>query len=84
MCGDASLQSSNSEICDDGNKVNGDGCTSSCTVESGWECTSVALAKSVCNLKCGNSKLESSNSEICDDGNNVNGDGCSSTCNVEY
>ena len=26
------------EGCDDGNTVNGDGCSSTCTVESGWAC----------------------------------------------
>lgn len=27
-----------SEACDDGNKVNGDGCTSTCTIEKGFTC----------------------------------------------
>jgi cysteine-rich repeat protein len=24
--------------CDDGNLVNGDGCSSTCTIEAGWDC----------------------------------------------
>ena len=24
--------------CDDGNNINGDGCSSLCTIESGWKC----------------------------------------------
>ncbi|MDH3588105.1 MAG: choice-of-anchor J domain-containing protein [Gammaproteobacteria bacterium] len=35
-CGDSALNVD--EICDDGNTANGDGCSSSCQVESGWEC----------------------------------------------
>merc|ERR1711907_649374 len=34
------------ETCDDNNRVNGDGCSSTCTVESGYACTEGA--ESVC------------------------------------
>lgn len=27
-------------MCDDGNTLNGDGCSSICRIENGWECTS--------------------------------------------
>ena len=27
------------EACDDGNKINGDGCSAGCTIETGWTCT---------------------------------------------
>jgi cysteine-rich repeat protein len=37
LCGDGNKPSF--EACDDGNASNGDGCTSSCTVESGFTCT---------------------------------------------
>lgn len=30
------------EECDDGNNDNGDGCSSNCRVESGYECTTYA------------------------------------------
>jgi cysteine-rich repeat protein len=35
-CGDG--KRFGSEQCDDGNKVNGDGCSSTCTLESGYIC----------------------------------------------
>ena len=35
--------------CDDGNVINGDGCSSKCTIESGFNCTTGSkLAPSVC------------------------------------
>jgi cysteine-rich repeat protein len=50
-CGDAFVdqwgEQTASEECDDGNLQNGDGCSSSCTVEAGWEC---AGAPSWCGL----------------------------------
>jgi trimeric autotransporter adhesin len=36
-CGNCSLDSG--EQCDDGNTVNGDGCSAGCAVEIGWSCT---------------------------------------------
>lgn len=53
------------EQCDDGNLTNGDGCSSSCTIESSGGV-------------CGDGTVDSG--EQCDDGNSVNGDGCSATC----
>ncbi|WP_326491791.1 lamin tail domain-containing protein [Myxococcus stipitatus] len=55
------------EACDDGNKVNGDGCESDCTV------TPEKAA-------CGNGKLEGA--EVCDDGNTEDGDGCQADCSL--
>ena len=66
VCGNGFLETG--EQCDDGNNVNGDGCTANCLLEG---ITGV----------CGNSVLETG--EQCEDGNNVNGDGCSSTCQNE-
>lgn len=54
------------EQCDDGNKVDGDGCES--------DCTRTPPPGAV----CGNGKLEGD--EICDDGNTVDGDGCQADC----
>jgi cysteine-rich repeat protein len=66
-CGNGILDSG--EQCDDGNNINGDGCSSNCMIE---HYTPV----------CGNGILDSG--EQCDDGNNINGDGCSSTCVIEH
>lgn len=66
------------EECDDGNAVNGDGCTNIlCLVEHDYVCTG---QPSVCQ-NCGNGIKEGT--EQCDDGNTVNGDGCSATCQTE-
>ena len=65
ICGNDILEEL--EQCDDGNTINGDGCSASCTVENV--------------VACGNGVLEGS--EQCDDGNAVNGDGCSVLCVAE-
>ncbi len=65
-CGNGVKESG--EECDDGNTVNGDGCSSTCQKEEDEP-------------DCGNGVKESG--EECDDGNTVNGDGCSSTCQKE-
>ena len=65
------------EECDDGNAVNGDGCSSNGTIDANWTCSA---APSVCQ-KCFNGIVEGT--ETCDDNNGNNGDGCSSTCAVE-
>jgi cysteine-rich repeat protein len=59
------------EGCDDGNNINGDGCSSICITEAPPTPTQV----------CGNGTKEGS--EQCDDGNRINGDGCNSSCFVE-
>lgn len=83
------------EECDDGNKVDGDGCSNLCRVENGWRCdwqsaeeaqggdTTNEYSKCV-NLvqeNCGNGKIDPG--ETCDDGNNISDDGCSDQCQVE-
>lgn len=65
------------ENCDDGNTFDGDGCTSVCMVQSGWECSGLP---SNCNRLCSNGMIDTG--ENCDDGNSMNGDGCSNSCNV--
>jgi MYXO-CTERM domain-containing protein len=55
------------EECDDGNNVDGDGCSSECESER--------------EPSCGDDNLDPG--EECDDGNNVDGDGCSSECEEE-
>lgn len=61
-CGDGIVQSG--EVCDDGNVVDGDGCSADC--------------KS--NETCGNGIRDIAAGEVCDDGNNVSGDRCSADC----
>jgi len=73
-----------SEICDDGNLVDGDGCSSTCQIESLYQCdlsttNATEGALSVCSL-CGNGVKKLSDGEQCDDGNLTPGDGCSATC----
>ena len=69
--------------CDDGNNINGDGCSSICTIEIGWTCASVIslVTYSVCTPICGDGWIWGV--ETCDDGNLISGDGCKSTCAVE-
>ena len=69
---------------DDGNNSNGDGCSSTWSVESGWTCSggSLTTADSWTEI-CGDGKRFNSISTYWDDGNTVSGDGCSATCAVE-
>ncbi len=64
-CGDGDVDAG--EQCDDGNPMNGDGCTAGCTHEPA--------------PSCGDGHLDAG--EHCDDGNTTAGDGCSATCTVE-
>jgi len=76
VCGDGLI--TGSETCDDSNTTNGDGCASTCQVESGYACTGTP---SVCTTVCGNGIR--TGSETCDDGNTTNNDGCSAVCATE-
>jgi len=69
FCGDGILNSEE-EQCD-----SVEGCTSECTIETGWSC-----AGNNCG-KCGNGKLEAA--EECDDGDMASGDGCGPKCQIE-
>jgi len=97
VCGDGVLDAGAGESCDDGNTTNGDGCSSTCELES--VCGNGILegnevcddgntidgdnCSSTCDAEnfCGDGVLNTS--EACDDGNTTNGDGCSSTCELE-
>lgn len=74
-CGDGFI--ADAEDCDDGNTVDGDGCSSMCLAEGS---SSVDAA-------CGNGDVAYDTTtyagEECDDGNAKNGDGCSSSCTNE-
>lgn len=76
QCGDGIINGA--DECDDENLDDGDGCSSTCTVEAGWEC---AGEPSACNLICSNGTVDVG--ETCDDGNADNGDGCSDSCSPE-
>ncbi|MEO7330316.1 MAG: DUF4215 domain-containing protein [Minicystis sp.] len=65
------------EQCDDGNYVSGDGCSDTCDIELGYECTGIP---SEC-FQCGDGKIQPP--ETCDDGNTADGDGCSRYCQLE-
>lgn len=74
------------DYCDDGNDQDGDGCNSTCQVETGWECTGATeTSPDTCSDLCGDGVIGVSlGSDVyCDDGNTVDGDGCSMTCGVE-
>jgi cysteine-rich repeat protein len=82
------------ESCDDGNTLDGDGCSATCAkegvcgngiLEPGEECDDENFqpgdgCDAECNVEtgCGNGFLDVG--EGCDDDNRVSGDGCSATC----
>jgi MYXO-CTERM domain-containing protein len=67
------------ENCDDGDVMNGDGCSSTCAIEMGWTCMG---NPSVCTFGgCGDGTLEPG--EECDDGDVSPFDGCDAACMVE-
>lgn len=82
-CGDGLWNPENSmgEPCDDGNAVNGDGCSSTCQIESGWTCGLAGSGSSACKPICGDGYLRGI--EQCDDKNHTDNDGCSSNCQIE-
>ncbi len=69
------------ESCDDGNTIDGDGCSATCQVETGWTCPidtddeTNARWTPGCLPLCGDGLLVGD--ETCDDGNNEAFDGCS-------
>jgi len=69
------------EECDDSNTTNGDGCSSSCTVETDYDCGTAS--PSVCTLvtsSCGNGLRTST--ESCDNGAVGPISGCTAACVV--
>lgn len=67
------------ETCDDGNSLNSDGCSSSCVIEAGYQCTK--SQPSYCWDECGDGRVSAR--EKCDDGNGEYNDGCSEDCRLE-
>lgn len=92
-CGDGTLDTK-CEICDDGNRIDGDGCDSNC--EASGCGNGIVTAGEVCDdgnstsgdgcddnctpTGCGNGVATPG--EQCDDGNDVDGDGCERNCTV--
>jgi fibro-slime domain-containing protein len=69
------------EACDDGNTMDGDGCSANCkVVERGFSCQPPGQP---CHrvARCGDGIVVLP--ELCDDGNTTAGDGCSATCKIE-
>lgn len=90
FCGNGKYEKTYGETCDDGNIINGDGCSSICKIENGWSFKIYSLIenKSYCNRQvnsdsfCGNGVVEGN--EECDDGFPLkNNDGCSTGCRTE-
>lgn len=77
LCGNA--VKNDTEACDDGNNVAGDGCSDSCTVELGYLCA-VPGQRCALNVVCGDGQMGPH--EVCDDGNAAGGDGCSADCHA--
>lgn len=94
-CGDAYLNPTAGEQCDDGNTANGDTCDSLCRdlvcgngiVGYGEQCDTGTGNTLTCDHNCtypvcGDGILNTAAGEACDDGNTSNGDTCSSLCIV--
>ena len=75
-CGDGVVTAP--EACDDGNTTGVDGCSATCEVEPGFDCTG---APSACTSTCGDGIVASD--EACDDGGQSDDDGCSTSCAIE-
>ncbi len=84
-CGDGNPVASDGytsyKECDDNNTNSGDGCSSTCKIETGYHCELVG-GISVCDEGyCGNDIVDAG--EECDDGNLLAGDGCDPVCKRE-
>ena len=69
LCGNSVVDPG--EICDDGNSIDGDGCSSTCSIDG----------YAPRGPHCGDATTD--DNEECDDGNVESGDGCTSTCDLE-
>ena len=80
VCGDG--KRAGTEACDDNDTSGGDGCSASCTVETGYSCTGGSTSSAdTCSTICGDGRRVGS--EACDDDDTSGGDGCSASCTVE-
>ena len=84
ICGDGKRYNSISTYCDDGNSINGDGWSSSCSIETGWSCSGGnSSTKDICIDYWGDGVKYGSVSTSWDDGNMINNDGWSSSWSIE-
>ena len=84
ICGDGIRFSLISTYWDDKNTINGDGCSSTWTVESGFTWTGgSSTSKDTWTEICGDGVRFNTISTYWDDKNLINGDGCTSTWNIE-
>ena len=81
LCGDGKNYSNDQNEWDDGNNIDGDGCSSQCKVEPGFKCVHTSSTPDVCTEICGDGRRISLTG--CDDGNTQNGDGWNSNCQIE-
>jgi len=73
-CGDGEVALN--EGCDDGDRMDGDGCSAGCTIEAGWGCVG---KPSLCAAICGDAQVLGD--EVCDDGvNDGSYDSCMPGC----
>jgi cysteine-rich repeat protein len=95
-CGDGIEQASVEEVCDDGNILDGDGCSKDCksdercgngTVDKGEVCDlGDTIGGDGCSADCkslegcGNRIIDYDVGEVCDKGDTIGGDGCSADC----
>lgn len=78
LCGNG-VKNADTELCDDGNQVSGDGCTDKCRIEPGFTCPSDG--RPCVAIECGDGVR--AGDEDCDDGNTADNDGCSAKCRLE-
>ena len=84
ICGDGGRFHFGSSDWDDENIKNGDGCSSTCSIETGWTWSGGSPAsKDTWNEIWGDGMRFNSDSNYWDDGNNVSGDGWDSTWYTE-
>ncbi|CAE7559633.1 GAT1 [Symbiodinium natans] len=84
VCGDGIRHIVAGEECDDGNLIDGDGCSRDCRIEDGFTCPTrgwPSVLLTPCVPICGDGLRVAG--EECDDNNTQSGDGCSPTCQVE-
>lgn len=82
-CGNGKTEVIAGELCDDGNRKDGDGCSKKCQIEEGFICLvkeGEDQPRSYCK-RCRNGIREGA--EGCDDGNSDPYDGCDPYCDVE-
>jgi cysteine-rich repeat protein len=83
-CGDGRRNNTIPAYWDDKNLEDGDGCSSTWSIENGYICSGGSLFQKDTWIEiCGDGKRFNSNSSYWDDENTESGDGCSDTCGVE-